>query len=222
MILLFENFSNRLEISGFLRKFSITDFVINDDLTVDVNESVYICEAGLFELPIKFRNINGSFYIHDNKLTTLKGCPEYVSGDFGCGRNNLTTLEYSPKYVGMDFDCSNNEITSLDYMPKEIGEGFFCRYNKLTSLKGISKNIRNIYVSDNFLKTTKYFPTDYDIFEYYNNQDLPIEILHLNPIIKRKYLFIYQDEYGIWNSDGTFNKKRFNLFSEDYDNGSIK
>ena len=79
-----------------------------------------------------------------------------------------------------------------------------------------------MYCTGNELINTKYFPTDCNILDYFNNHKLPSSILYLNPIVKRKSLFKHQEEYGIWNADGSFNKNRFDIFSNDYDNGLIK
>ena len=52
------------------------------------------------------------------------------------------------------------------------------------------------------------------------NNPLPLEIYDMN---KKdiKVLVKHQEEYGIWNNDGSFNEKRFNIFLDDYKAGIL-
>ena len=93
-------------------------YTINDDLTVDVYGAIAIKSEGL--IPVQFRKVSGVFYCNHNKLTSLKGCPEYVGGDFHCHNNYLTSLEYCPREIkGRSFSCYENELTSLVFAPRE-------------------------------------------------------------------------------------------------------
>lgn len=110
---------------------------VNDDFTIDVDDSVYFNALGWSEFPdyIQFGTVTGFFDISDNKFTSLRGCPKKVYGFFSCDNNNLTSLEYCPLYVGGDFTCKDNLLKSLKGCPKEIFYGFNCSLNNLKSLK---------------------------------------------------------------------------------------
>ena len=102
------------------------DFNINDDLSIDVEGSIFLRNRGLTKLPIKFRNVSGYFDCSENGLTSLDGSPIKVGSDFNCSRNVLTSLEGAPKSVGGDFWCYDNDLTSIDGLPKEIGGVIYC------------------------------------------------------------------------------------------------
>lgn len=104
--------------------------------TVKVLENVILSNLGLRKIPINFTTVGGGFYIHNNKLTSLKGAPEKVGGTFDCHNNKLTSLKGGPEKVGGTFDCSHNKLASLEGCPKEIGGTFDYSYNKLTSVEG--------------------------------------------------------------------------------------
>lgn len=104
--------------------------------TVKVAENVVLSNLGLRKIPINFTTVGGGFYIHNNKLTSLKGAPEKVGGTFDCHNNKLTSLKGGPEKVGGTFDCSHNKLASLEGCPKEIDGTFDYSYNKLASVEG--------------------------------------------------------------------------------------
>jgi len=121
------------------------EFVIssyNEDYSIDIDKYININVRTLTELPIKFNKVTGPFICSNNKLTSLKGCPEYVGEDFWCHGNKLKSLEGCPKYVGGDFLCYQNKLTSLKCCPEIINGNFYCADNQLTSLKYAPKVIR--------------------------------------------------------------------------------
>lgn len=79
----------------------------------------------------------GLLYCSDNRLTSLKGCPEVVNGNFSCSNNRLTSLEHCPKVVNGHFSCSHNQLTSLEYGPEVVDGVYYCKFNNLTSLHGL-------------------------------------------------------------------------------------
>ena len=85
---LFESFENIDEIC---KKYSIENYTINKDGTIDVN-SVRLYNIGLTKLPLKFNKANWYFYCSYNKLTTLEGSPVEVNGNFYCSYNQLTSM----------------------------------------------------------------------------------------------------------------------------------
>ena len=107
-------------IKNFCEKYYITNYTINDDLSIDVDGNVDIGYdifrdiIVLDEIPIKFNKVTGWFQCDNNNLATLKNCPTYVGKNFSCDENNLTSLEHSPEFVGGSFDCYFNPLESLD------------------------------------------------------------------------------------------------------------
>jgi hypothetical protein len=91
---------NRQQIEAWLIKHNITNYTINENLTVNVDDSVTLYAKQLIELPFKFGKVSGCFDIASNKIASLYNCPDYVGGYFDCSLNRLTSLEYCPKYIG--------------------------------------------------------------------------------------------------------------------------
>lgn len=200
MIKLFEEFNSYSEVKEWLNINNISDYIINDDLSVDVNGDVDLSNRRLYKIPIKFGRINGNFYCSYNKLKSLDGCPTIVECDFDCSNNELTSLDGCPIHIGGMFNCRYNKLISLVNGPKYVGVHYLVDNNEITSLYNFKCNIgKNFYCRNNKLP-----PEIYLIF-YKNN----------NLIIK------YQEEYGIWNSDGSFNEKRWNILYNDYKAGLI-
>jgi len=119
-------------IKKWLKEYGIIDYIVNDDLTIDIKESVNLGYKNLNSFPeyIKFNKVGGGFYCHDNQLTSLEGCPSSVGGCFSCRNNQLTSLEGSPLSVGGSFSCSGNHLTSLEGSPLSVKRDFYCRNNK--------------------------------------------------------------------------------------------
>ncbi len=144
----------RKEIKSWLDKYKITNYTINDDLSVDTNGSVNLSFGDLAGIPIKFNEVNGDFYCHDNQLTSLNGSPKEVKGDFWCFNNHLTSLSGSPKEVHGYFLCYNNQLTSLKGCPREVNGWFDCSYNELTSLEYLPE-VHGELVCDEYLEDTR-------------------------------------------------------------------
>jgi hypothetical protein len=155
----------KLLITKWLRRASITEFVIHDDLSVSVFD-VILSERqmkGYTELPIKFRKVNGNFEIRKVPLTSLKGFPDTVAGYVHVMESAITSLEGAPHSIGHGFSISDApNLVSLKGFPTEIGtsialenctalktlEGFPSAVNgsvsldgcrALTSLKGLPR-----------------------------------------------------------------------------------
>jgi len=81
----------RAQIIKWLDSFGITNYTINDDLTIDVNGDVELDYKSLTCFPsfIKFNKVSGNFYCSDNQLTSLVGCPVTVGGSFDCDSNQV-------------------------------------------------------------------------------------------------------------------------------------
>jgi hypothetical protein len=117
-------------------KYKITNYTINDDDSVDVDNNVSLYGFTFSKLPLRFGKVNGYFECSANKLTTLEGAPHTVGYGFFCDQNNLTNLVGGPKSIGESYNCSHNKLTSLEGAPLEIPTDFMCRGNQLTSLEG--------------------------------------------------------------------------------------
>lgn len=212
MIKLFEKFNEYSKIDDWLFDMGISDYTINDDLTVDVAMDVVIEDMELTELPVQFGRVGRYFDCAANNLTTLKGCPTYVGWDFICHSNKLTSLEYCPQEIGNSLICYDNQITSLEYVPKSFTGTLSCYENELTSLKGCPEELVYLHCGRNKLTSLQYVPKVIERQITYDNNPLPQPIYdnerYIRGIIKN------QDDYGIWNSDGSFNEKRFDMMIE--------
>ena len=100
------------KIESWLIKMNIKNYVINDDLTIDVNGDVDLSTKNLNNIPVQFGIVKGSFNCAENQLTSLKGAPYNVAHFFVCDDNLLTNLEYGPSKVNGSFYCEGNPIQS--------------------------------------------------------------------------------------------------------------
>ena len=129
------------EIEEWLRTYRIRNYTINDDLSVDVNDHVYLVSKGLSAFPIQFGEVSGFFYCNANKLVSLIGSPRHAGGDFFCDNNPLETLIGSPLSVDGMFRCSYNYLESLKGAPREVNGVFRCSHGRLKSLKGAPREV---------------------------------------------------------------------------------
>ena len=118
--LFLENQQTKEEIDSICQKYSIENYTINDDGTVDVDDDVYLYNKGLTKLPLKFGKVSGFFNCSKNQLTSLKGAPYYVGRYFDCSRNNLTTLEDGPKTIIGDYYCNGNSLVNFKGFPEDF------------------------------------------------------------------------------------------------------
>ena len=122
----------RAQIIKWLNTYGVINYVINNDLTINVNGNVDLSDKNLTIFPyfIKFNYVSGYFDCSNNHLTSLVGCPSSVGNDFYCYNNQLTSLVGCPSSVGGDFYCYNNQLTSLVGCPSSVGDDFYCYNNK--------------------------------------------------------------------------------------------
>ena len=152
-------YSTREDVENWLKEMEIKNYIINKDLTVDVNSNVSITSKKLKEILVQFGTIKGNFSCGWNELTSLKGCPEVVCGGFTCNSNKLTNLKSCPKTVNGSFYCFNNNLTSLKDCPEVIHGDFNCSDNALTSLEYCPEVIHGSFnCSDNALTSLEYCP----------------------------------------------------------------
>lgn len=162
------------KIKKWLNKLSIDDYVIHDDLTVDVNGNVnfeiqYIWFA-LKKIPFKFGVVTGNFEFAHHHLSSLENCPQKVGGNFDISSNRLTSLEGFPSEVGQDIHIGNNQIKSLKQLPKIINGDLICDHNQLTSFKDGPLKVRSVYIHNNQLTSLEYMPEVVDNFYCHHNQ----------------------------------------------------
>jgi hypothetical protein len=223
-------FESSENIDSICKKYSIENYNINPDGTVDVDGDVDLSDMGLDKLPLKFGYVSGYFYCTWNYLTSLEGSPKEVGETFDCADNGLTSLEGAPRKVGRgffcndnqltslrgcpeevggNFNCSTNKITSLEGDPMKVGGGFSCQNNKLTSLIGSPEIVVNsFWCNDNQLKSLMGAPEEIGgDFRCHNNPTLPKEILNNYKYIKK--IVKYQNDYNIWRRDDTLDAYRF-------------
>lgn len=212
------NFTTYDEIKNFLDEQRITNYTINDDLTVSVE---YHNTMGGFygvgfdnrfygHLPINFDVILGGFWCHENQLTTLKGCPNRISEGFYCQNQytkELKTLEFGPEIVGKNYICDNVGLTSLYGAPTRIPGGFQCRYNELETLERCPMYIgEDFYLTSNKITHLMDFPEKIGGNIYLENNPLEnIDALpktfDLNKLILSNYNVVWDWLIKIFDED---------------------
>jgi len=186
---------NENEIHKMCEKYSIKNYTINGDKTIDVDGSIELMHNGLDKLPLHFNKVSGYFDCRYNRLSTLEGAPKYVGGNFHCSNNNLTSLKYGPVYVGAFYNCENNRLTSLEGAPEYVGNNLWCNYNNIFHLNNFNSNIGGnlilynnpiIHLYVNYIKCM-------DNIEYFNEY----RIVENNKIyLKRLMDFIKINDYA--------------------------
>ncbi|MCK9477560.1 MAG: hypothetical protein M0R46_16720 [Candidatus Muirbacterium halophilum] len=180
---------NSFEIDAICKEYNIKKYTINNDGSIDVNGDVLLWNRNLKVLPLKFRNVNGSFNCGYNKLANLNGYPQHVDDSFHCDDNQLTNLIGAPQYVGDGFYCTDNQLTNLIGAPQYVGGNFSCDDNQLTSLEGAPIRVYGEFLCrNNKLKNIDYLPKTYKKLNIYGN-----------PISKILDLFVKIDK-NVWVS----------------------
>lgn len=139
-------FKTKDEIENWLFSQRIKDYIINDDMTVDVNDNTYISGKSVYHIPIQFGYINGDFAIRETYIKSLKGCPHTVKGDFFCNNNELENLDFLPKNISRDIFCQSNKLKSLKGCPSKINGHFYCDMNNLESYNGCPIDVEGEFV----------------------------------------------------------------------------
>ena len=62
------NGNKLLNLEGWLKKYGVVNYAVNEDLSVDVEGDVDLSFNGLTEIPIKFGVINGDFDCSSNAI----------------------------------------------------------------------------------------------------------------------------------------------------------
>lgn len=218
-----KNLLNKREkdrIDSICKTYSIYDYTINSNGTIEVDGDVNMANSELFDLPLKFGKVSGNFTCCFNALTTLDGAPHTIGGTFNCYNNDdLLTLVGGPSKVGSEFNCSSCGLSNLIGAPSIISSNFYCYNNVLTSLEGIPATIKGTFDCENNRLTSTYsgdIDTDIDgVFLVSDNDELPKSItdaLELSSNVSNNIIKIivkYQRHYYIWNDDLTLNEENF-------------
>ena len=132
---------DRVGIEAWLKKYKVSNYIIIEDLSVDVNGGVDLSFKGLVEIPVRFGVVSGNFDCSANKLTSLVGCPTSVGGSFSCFWNRLVSLEGCPVKIGGSFDCNSNKLIDSEVFLYEYDSEQICQYYKNKKLnKDLKKN----------------------------------------------------------------------------------
>lgn len=112
-------FTRKESIINWLKDMNVTDYYINDNLTINVDGNVNISNKGLLYIPVQFKEVYGTFNCSNNNLTNLKGTPSDYCYLLNANNNKITTLEYAPLVIG-SLSILNNKLTSLKTNIKKL------------------------------------------------------------------------------------------------------
>ena len=157
-------------IKNICKSYNIKGYTINDDMSIDVDRSVFLNNKELNKLPLNFNKVDDDFYCEINHLTSLKGSPKYVGGNFSCYRNNLTSLLYAPKEINRGITCAFNNIEVIGNIPKCKGLNLY--NNNVKTFQDL-KNFRELFsVDDNPIEELWYLFQDKEYMEYFDELDI--------------------------------------------------
>ena len=130
-------------IEKWLNNFNILNYTINNDLTIDLKNDLYLRNCSIKEFPnyIQFNNVAGSVSLADIGLISLRGCPRKIGGFFSCGYNLITSFTGGPEEI----------LISSTYSRGNSGYGYAAsNLKKLVSIEGLAKTINgNLWMIDN-------------------------------------------------------------------------
>jgi len=140
-----------IKISDICEEYSIINYTINKDGSIDVDDNVFMRMKHLTKLPLVFNKVSGYFDCSMNELTTLEGAPKEVGAYFDCSSNSLTNLKgISTSIDGMLY-ADYNRITTLEYMPNIIGDDVEFKSNPIDYIyTNYIKSIDNIELFNDY------------------------------------------------------------------------
>jgi hypothetical protein len=126
----------KTDIASICKQYHITNYVINDDGSIDVKENVSFFQKPFTKFPVKFGRVTGNFCCGESNITSLEDGPSWVGGkflSFSCP--NLRNLKGAPKWVGEVFNVGNCEnLMSIEDAPPFVGD-----YINLNACRSITK-----------------------------------------------------------------------------------
>jgi hypothetical protein len=144
-----------LKIQYFLKTNGIKNYVIRNDLSVDVKGNVNLANKGIKKIPIQFNEVSGYFNCSNNKLKSCKGMPRKINHDFYASNNQLESLNYFPLEVLGQINLSHNKLSNLEHLPQVV-HGLDVSYNQIDSLENSPEKVLGRYnISHNKLKNLK-------------------------------------------------------------------
>lgn len=145
-------FKTEKEVNRWLIDYGISDYTINSDLTVDVDGEVNLDSKCLKFLPVQFGKIRDYFFIDDNGLKNLKGCPIEIKGEFSCSKNDIYNLYGFPKNIESTIFFDKNPISKFFQLIK-------WKYTENNNKFSISDNME----SDNRFKKFIEYLIEYNV-----------------------------------------------------------
>lgn len=166
----------------------IHNYIINEDLSVDVMGDVNFSGKNLEFIPIQFGVIDGNFDCSNTNLQNTQGFPKKVKGSVDISGTSIKSLHGMTEDIGQSFYCSNNkELFSLKYGPAKVNKTYVISYTPINNLEDFSCNIGgNLYsvydleekrgcniqeLKDYYIKAKDHNPNAYK-----NNQAMLVEI----------------------------------------------
>lgn len=107
---------NHREIKTWLEQHEIEDYIIHPDLTVTIEEDLFLENKPISALPFQLREVKGTLSIANCEFTTLKevGLPAKVQR-FIATDNNIYSFEGCPEAT--EIDISHNFISDFSFLP---------------------------------------------------------------------------------------------------------
>lgn len=140
--------AKKTSIEEYLYTIRIKQYVIHDDLTIDINETVNLSNHNLKVLPFRFGLIDGDFICNNNLLKNLKNSPQMVKGTFSCEYNLLTSLKGAPKEVGQHFIFTGNSVSSFKYLPLKVQGNIVSNSNPIASISELNCDCKGYLVAN--------------------------------------------------------------------------
>lgn len=202
------------------KEYNIKKYTINSDGAIDVAGDVTLTNKHLFELPLRFNKVSGSFYCMFNELSNLKGSPSIVGGNYDVSCNRLTSLQGMPNVIAGDFQCYENDLSTLLGGPIQVDGDVDCGDNFFESLTGLPGKVGGCFrCYNNKLLSTYSGDVDIEITGDFNINPATLPVLIHNNLIHIKLIMKYQRHFMIWNDDLTLNEENFNELIVDIKDG---
>ena len=102
------------EIHNMCRDHGITNYTINDDMSVNVYQAVTLKDYPEENyIPVNFNKVEYGFECSFCDIESLKGAPNYIGENFECEGNHIKTFEYFPSVIKESILLSGNEVAEL-------------------------------------------------------------------------------------------------------------
>lgn len=199
--------------------YRVNNYIINKDLSVNIISNSGFIKQDFSKIPFKINEFHGNIYCSDD-MKEFKNFPKILHGSINCSKNwNINSLIGTPQIIYGDLVANNCSLTSLIGSPLEIHGNLYLDNNYISSLKNGPKIIKgDMYIQYNELSSLNGLNTNIGgELLFLNNRSLP-RIINNFPSFSQVVLREYEN-YSIWNSDNTFNEKRFMILYYDIKNG---